>query len=143
MKVYCCSGWFSPAQEDARQSILAAIREVGFEVYSPKDDFLYEVGVTRPQEVFDENIKHIVSSNLVIASTVEKDMGALFECGYANAVRTPIIYFWPGNGKGKFNLMLSQTAIAVVHSKKELIKVLKNIKKLGVILTMPYTGDIE
>lgn len=142
MKCYLASGWFDIKQENARQEILASCRLAKIEVYSPKEDLLYVPGVTRPQEVFDENIEQIRKTDFMIASTVGKDMGTLFECGCAFTINKPIVYYWPG-GKGNFNLMLSQSAHVVTTTPQDLLFVLNLIQESGEVPRIPYKGDIE
>lgn len=142
MRAYVASGWWGEEQEKARVQILDACKFAGLQVYSPKDDFLYIKGKTEPQEVFEENIKQILSSDLVIASTVGKDMGTLFECGYSFSENIRLIYYWPG-GKGPFNLMLSQTASQVCTSFEMLKFSLQNVVKDGFVRYIEYKGEIE
>jgi nucleoside 2-deoxyribosyltransferase len=142
MRAYVASGWWGKEQEKARIQILDACKFAELQVYSPKDDFLYIKGKTNPQEVFEENIKQITNSNLVIASTVDKDMGTLFECGFSYSIGIPLIYYWPG-GEGPFNLMLSQTAKQVCTSFELLKFSLQNVIKDGFVRYIEYKGEIE
>ncbi len=99
MKAYVSSGWFTDEQEDARQDILYAIDECGYDAYSPREDLLYVPGETKAADVFAENIRMINECDIVIASTAGKDMGTIFECGVAYSVGVPIVYYWK-NGSG-------------------------------------------
>jgi len=141
MKYYCASGWFSYEQEESRKIILNTLKKAKFDVYSPKDDGLFKEGMN-PEEIFQENLKQIRECDFVIASTEGKDLGTLFESGYAFARSIPIIYFW-NNGFGNFNLMLSQSAHRVTTTSHQLFALLCEIKQTGVIQKVPYTGDIE
>jgi nucleoside 2-deoxyribosyltransferase len=142
MKAYIASGWFTEEQDLARLQIIHSCRSVYLDFYSPKDDFLYIPGKTNPQEVFEENIKQIISSDFVIASTVGKDMGTIFECGFTYSLDIPLIYYWPG-GKGPFNLMLSQTAKQVCTSFELLKLSLQNVIKDKCVRYIEYKGEIE
>lgn len=142
MKAYIAAGWFSDEQERVRMIVKTSLMEVGIKFYSPKDDALFkEGGQFDAQEVFRDNLTCIDSADFVIASTTEKDMGTLFECGYAFAHGIPIIYIWPGTGK--FNLMLGQSARAVVTSKAQLIGYLKSCNDNGKIYHIPFVGAQE
>jgi nucleoside 2-deoxyribosyltransferase len=141
MKCYLASGWWSELQEAARQVILTELKKAKIDVYSPKDDGLFKEGMD-PEEIFQENLKQINQCDFIIASTEGKDMGTLFEAGYAYAVKKPIVYFWH-NGYGKFNLMLSQSAHAVTTSSGGLFEILKRIKSSGIVPVITYKGDIE
>jgi len=111
MKVYVAAGWFTPDQEAARAQILHVLRGAGVQVYSPKDDGLYVKG-DDPSKVFNTNLTEILKCDLVVASTEGKDMGTLFECGFAYSMRVPIVYYYLGDGP--FNLMLAASATEVV-----------------------------
>ena len=141
MKAYVASGWFSDEQESARQDIITALKIANLDFYSPKDDFLYEPGKTSPQEVFEENINQIKKSNIIV-STVGKDMGSIFESGVSFVLRKRIVYYWP-RGKGKFNLMLSQTATAVFTEALPLSLYLTGAVRLGYFPIIEYKGEIE
>lgn len=152
MKVYVAAGWFTDEQEEARQIILKSLHVVNnlhnnyFTVYSPKEDFLFEKGKTKPQEVFEANVKKIMSIDFIIASTVGKDMGTLFECGVAYAQGRSIVYYWPYNvdtHKKKFNLMLSQSSRAVCRFQTELLSILLRTVEIGFVPFQHFDGDIE
>lgn len=141
MKIYICSGWFSPDQESRLNEMLTICKQLKLNIYSPRDDFLYEPGKTNPQEVFEENLKQINTSNMLLVSTAGKDMGTLWECGYAFANNIPLVFYFPLNVK--FNLMLSQSAEAVLRSLSELEDYLKLYKETETVYYIPYKGDIE
>jgi nucleoside 2-deoxyribosyltransferase len=63
--------------------------------------------------VFAENINQIKNCDVLVASTVGKDMGTLFECGAAYILGKPIIYFW--ESEGPLNLMLAGSAAYVAR----------------------------
>lgn len=141
MKAYVASGWFTPTQEKVRKEIIEIVKNVNMHIYSPKDDLLYVRGRTDPQAVFKENLDQIQSCDVVIASTEGKDMGTLFECGYAYSINKPIIYYW--KGKGKFNLMLSQSAHYVVSDTMLLRHYLRLCIYSNSVKKMKYHGGIE
>ena len=138
MRAYIAAGWFSDKQEEARQDLLTACRACNIEVYSPKDHMLYVPGKNKPREAFDENVIQIEAADFVLASTVEKDMGTIFECGYAFAMNIPIVYYCPGL-EGPFNLMLAESARAVFTNLMPLIDYL--LKKE--LKPVPYIGEQE
>lgn len=139
MKVYIASGWFTPHQELARLEIKETLEEAGIDHFSPKDDNLagevdHPLALTC---VFDTNVDEIEHCDLMIASTIGKDMGTLFECGVAYKAGIPIVYYAPGL-KGNFNLMLAQSAHAVATSRTDL-----EIMALGRFPQRDYVGRIE
>ncbi len=140
MKVYIASGWFSNEQEAARIKILNASHKAGFEVYSPKDHGLYVPGQSTPSAIFTTNIAEIIICDAVVASTVGKDMGTVFECGFAFSLNKPIIYFWEGKS---LNLMLSESGYFVAKTEQDLYDYLLLSKNSGSFRSHEYTGDIE
>ncbi len=112
--VYIAAGWFNDEQYKALEEIKLVLS--GWKHFSPKDD-------TNPEEgwdkVFSDNMTNLNMCSLVVASTVGKDMGTLFECGYAHAIGKKIVYYAPGL-EGDFNLMLAKSAHRVCTSFKEL-----------------------
>lgn len=142
MKVYLASGWFTDEMERARLEALTLLKSLLYEVYSPKDDMLFEEGMN-PDDVFNDNIKHIVNCDFVLASTEGRDTGTIFECGVAYQMRKPIVYYWKAPEGVPFNLMLSQSAYAVATSELTLSKILASFQQNGKPYKIPYEGDIE
>ncbi len=141
IKIYICSGFFNEDQNKKLSTMLTACKELKLDIYSPRDDFLYIPGKTDPQEVFEENLKQIKQSDMLLVSTAGKDMGALWECGYAYALNIPLVFYYPD--KGVFNLMLSQSARAVLTTNKKLYEYLSTIKDTNLVHTVKYTGELE
>ena len=123
MRVYLASGWFSAEQESARLEIKEVLEEVGISFFSPKDDNLAgeDAPVTELDKVVHNNITEINNCDYMVASTIGKDMGTLFETGYAYAREVPIIFYAPGL-EGNFNLMLARTGHAVATNREDLLK---------------------
>lgn len=141
MRIYICSGFFNSDQTAKLEVMLNECKLLKLNIYSPKDDFLYIPGKTNPQEVFNENLAQIQQSDMLLVSTAGKDMGALWECGYAYALNIPLVFYYPD--KGIFNLMLSQSARAVLTSNKELSDYLRIIRDTNTLPLIKYKGDIE
>lgn len=141
MRIYIASGWFDEKQEIRRQEILKICKELKLNVYSPKEDMLYEPGKIDPRTVFIENLTQIRKSSAVLASTEGKDLGSVWECGYAYANNIPIIYYFPYSTK--FNLMLAQSAVAVITSTNLLRVYLERIQADRKVYSIFYSGDIE
>ena len=94
-----------------------------FELASPRRIFVCPPGA--PKEVQDEtfsgNLHHIETSDFLLVNTRDKDIGTIWEAGYAFAFKKPIIYFCAGLPEGaKFNLMLARSGIKVCTSFKQL-----------------------
>jgi nucleoside deoxyribosyltransferase len=150
LKVYLASPFFNPEQI-SRLWIIETLVEYLFEVYSPRKQFQFESG-TKPtkedaKKVLEANHKAIEESDFIIAITDDKDMGTLYECGYASKTKIPIIYCAFTLGDKAFNLMLAETGIAVVKYYCDLIDVLHIIKNKGLnseeLNKYKYQGLIE
>lgn len=141
MKTYVAAGWFSPEQEKARQEILHALSLTEIEAYSPKEDGLYVPGKMPASKAFTENILEISKADFVIASTEGKDMGTLFECGAAFILNKPIVYYFKTGGK--FNLMLSESARAVITNFDHLKDYLKAVDTNQDVVEQSYMGEKE
>ena len=141
MKIYVAAGWFTPEQEKARLDILECCNTAGIQVYSPKDDMPYIPGSTTPVKVFLENIRQITQCTAVVASTVGKDMGTIFECGYSYSLGLHIIYYYPSSAP--FNLMLAASACAVCTTKDELQRYMEMVITKGYFPVLPYKKEVE
>jgi nucleoside deoxyribosyltransferase len=149
LKVYLAGGWFSPFQDKALTELESILfSNPKFKVYSPRKEIKLEgkEGIEMQNFVFAENCKNINEADIVIASTVDKDMGTLWECGFAFANKKPIIYtlFDERFKEAKFNLMLAASGIAAFTDKQEFIKFLDKITPENVSsIKQRYGGEFE
>ena len=113
MKVYFAGGWFNPAQEEEHTRVGNFLeRHKKLEVFNPRTaggDFKVGKETEHMTQVLLNNCKAIDDADLVVAITDYKDMGTLWECGYAYAKQKPIIYYCETLGDKPFNLMLAKT----------------------------------
>lgn len=134
-KVYLASGWFNPEQKRMMEEIyftLNGMKKAGHidlfapfydgVVLDPKNDPEWK---TKMKDVWDLDIRELSSSQLVVASTQDHDVGTIFECGYASARYTPILCY-NSNPELGLNLMLSQEARGFVKSQVQLIKAMES-----------------
>jgi len=119
-KVYVAGGWFTPEQIDSLEDVEYCVKLMDSTSFMPRHMNLGEDGCNW-DDIFSENIKHLNSSSLVIASTAGKDMGTIWECGYAYAKNIPIVYYTKGITKP--NLMLGKSGI-ICKDLKELMNYL-------------------
>lgn len=120
-KIYVAGGWFSDEQVEALDDLEYVVQLCSrYSNFMPRHMNLGVEGVNW-DSIFKENIKHLNNSSLVVASTVGKDMGTMWECGYAYAKNIPIVYYTPGIDKP--NLMLGKSGI-ICKTKKELMEYL-------------------
>lgn len=147
MVVYGAGSWFTPKAKQCLDDMYEVIRESGLNIWSPKDECLCppDADFNTRKKVFDADVKAIDNCDLVIASTCDKDMGTLFESGYAFAKEIPVIYYAELPKGSAFNLMLATSAIAVATSKDELYNILSYYKDndWNFKLKLPYSGPIE
>lgn len=148
MKVYLASGWFNPvqAEELTRLENIFDERNNFFELSSPRRIFVCPPGA--PKEVQDEtfygNLRHIQQSDFLLVNTRDKDIGTIWEAGYANAYGKPIVYFCAGLPKGaKFNLMLARSGIKVCTSFEQLEDYLDRTIEEELLPLEPYSDSIE
>ena len=131
-KIYFASPWFTPEQEEREERLKAKLRSLGFDVHSPKETAVCGA-ISDPetrQKIFDGNIDAIDACDIVFAITDGKDMGTIWEAGYAygmNAMRkkvsynfgiefepVKIVYYCETIGNGLFNLMLAQSGDIII-----------------------------
>jgi nucleoside 2-deoxyribosyltransferase len=140
LKIYLAGGWFTPAQERTLNYLEEALSRYPnkFVVFSPRKATLILPGTQVTDEVrkkvFSKNLEEIEGCDLIIASTEDKDMGTLFECGYGYAKGKPIIYVNFSIGNKPFNLMLQESGIAVAKDRETFEKVLDILVNRGLDL---------
>ena len=126
VRIYFASPWFTPEQEEREERLKAKLRSLGFEVHSPKEEAVCGA-ISDPetrQRIFQGNIDAIDESDIVFAITDGKDMGTIWEAGYAYgfnraceiacAPKIKIVYYCETLGDGLFNLMLAQSGDIVI-----------------------------
>ena len=147
-KIYLASGWFNPTQAE-ELSILEDIfdaRAEHFDLASPRRIFVCPPGA--PKEVQDEtfsgNLHHIETADFLLVNTRDKDIGTIWEAGYAYSFNKPIVYFCAGLPEGaKFNLMLARSGIKVCTSFEQLEDYLDRAIKEDSLPIEPYSDAIE
>ena len=147
-KIYLASGWFNPVQAKELTNLESIFdsRSAHFELASPRRIFVCPPNA--PKEVQDEtfsgNLHHIETADFLLVNTRDKDIGTIWEAGYAFAFKKPIIYFCAGLPEGaKFNLMLARSGIKVCTSFKQLEEYLDRVISTGELPNEPYADAIE
>lgn len=127
LKIYLAGGWFTPEQEEEHTRIYNNIKDL-FDVFNPK--FAGIVSKNNSEEDKDKNtqilkgnIEAINNSDIVLVIYDYKDVGTLWEAGYAYALKKPIVYYAETLGNKPFNIMLAKTGYFV-----------SNIKDLNILL---------
>jgi len=147
MKVYLAAGWFNPTQaaELDRLEEVCDTRD-WIDLASPRRIFVCPPDAPKEAQdaTFDGNLHHIKTANFLIVNTRDKDIGTIWEAGYAYANNVPIVYFCAGLSKGaKFNLMLARSGAKVCTSFEELEDYLDRCFNAENILNEPYSDAIE
>ena len=146
-KVYLASGWFNPVQAEE----LTRLEEVcdnraWIDLASPRRIFVCPPGAPKEvqDETFDGNLHHIKTADFLIVNTRDKDIGTIWEAGYAYANEVPIVYFCQGLPEGaKFNLMLARSGVKVCTSFEQLEDYLDRWFADGDLICAPYDQEIE
>lgn len=133
-KIYFASPWFTPEQEEREERLKAKLRSIGFSVWSPKEEAIcgtFSDKETR-ERIFQGNCDAIQDADIVFAVTDGKDMGTIWEagyaygynenCGFTGARKIIIVYYCETLGDGKFNLMLAESGDIVITKFEELDK---------------------
>ena len=147
-KIYLASGWFNPAQ-DRELSMLESIfdkRQEHFKLSSPRRIFVCPPDAPRSvqDETFEGNLAHIKNADFLVVNTRDKDIGTIWEAGFAHASNIPIVYFCAGLPEGaKFNLMLARSGIKVCTSFEQLEDYLDRTIETGSLPYEPYDQEIE
>lgn len=154
MKVYFASPWFNPDQAEREERVKGRLRELGFNVWSPKENSSLSP-ITDPvirEKIFSANVEHIKSCDIIFAITDGKDMGTIWEAGFANGYNAGmedsetfkpiiIVYYCETLGpNGQFNLMLAQSGNITITKFEDLDKLPELIEKNE---GLAYAGIVE
>lgn len=124
----------------------AKLRELGFDVFSPRDFFVVKEDADQETRtnVFKENIKHIEGCDVFFGITDYKDMGTLVECGIAFGMnqkdgrKRKLVWYAETLGDNPFNLMLANSADVVITKFEDLDKLPEYLEK-----GFTYNGKVQ
>lgn len=112
---YLASPFFKDTQIQREEDVKNALRNEGYTVYSPREN-----GVLTPDatdevrtKIFKENCEAIQKSHRILAITDEKDIGTIWEAGYAYGIGKEIVYYAETLGDNPFNVMLGKSGIGI------------------------------
>ena len=148
MKIYLAAGWFNPkqAEELTKLEEIFDNRASFFDLASPRRIFVCPPDAPKSvqDETFSGNLHHIETADFLLVNTRDKDIGTIWEAGYAHAFKKPIVYFCAGLPEGaKFNLMLARSGVKVCTSFEQLEDYVDRIIDTGELPFEPYDKDIE
>lgn len=119
---YLASPFFKDSQIQREEIVKTVLREHGYKVYSPKEN-----GVLTPDatdevrtKIFKENCEAIQKSHRILAITDEKDIGTIWEAGYAYGIGKEIVYYAETLGNNPFNVMLGKSGIGIFTNYNDL-----------------------
>lgn len=154
-RVYFASPWFTPEQEEREERLKAKLRSLGFVVHSPKEEAVCGV-ISDPetrQRIFKGNTDAIDGCDIVFVITDGKDMGTIWEAGYAYGIKQyqieacvpndriiKIVYYCETLGNGLFNLMLAQSGDIVITKFEDVDKLPELLEKGE---NVAYVGKIQ
>lgn len=121
---YLASPFFKDSQIQREEIVKTILREHGHKVYSPKEN-----GILTPDaidevrtKIFKENCEAIQKSRRILAITDEKDIGTIWEAGYAYGIGKEIVYYAETLGNNPFNVMLGKSGIGIFTNYDDLGK---------------------
>lgn len=119
---YLASPFFKDSQIQREEIVKTVLREHSYKVYSPKEN-----GVLTPDatdevrtKIFKENCEAIQKSRRILAITDEKDIGTIWEAGYAYGIGKEIVYYAETLGNNPFNVMLGKSGIGIFTNYNDL-----------------------
>ena len=168
MKIYFASPWFTEAQLERETRLIKKLRDLGFEVFSPREESNISgsfADENSQKSTFENNIVNIDNCDILFGVTDGKlgictepdkegkpmnaaDSGTLFEIGYAyNCNRKTgkpyLVYYAETLGNSPFNLMLAQSGDIIITEYEDLDNLQDYIKKVKKGEKVKYVGRIE
>jgi len=115
--IYIASPFFNQEQLDFVKAIESALNRKRIDYFSPRStgvllDMTEEEKQKRKKEIYNDNVKNIDMCTLMIAVIDDKDVGTMWEMGYATAKGKPIISI--SNKNYGLNVMLAESVRAHV-----------------------------
>lgn len=144
--IYIASPFFNEEQLERLGFIKEVLKQNDLCYFSPMDECLlpFDAPMSQRKKVFHDNCKAICSSTFVLGVTDGKDMGTIWECGYAFAQNIPIIYFAETLGDRPFNLMLAESGVKVLRTRDQLAQYLEKVLLQNVSFEREdFHGNIE
>ena len=140
---YFASPFFNDEQIERETRLICHLRDMGYSVFSPRENcYLPPTSSQEEREkVFKDNCDAIRQSKAVFAITDGKDIGTIWEAGFACGIKVPVVYYAETLGNNQFNLMLAQSGVDVFTSQDEVTKESLSSALKGQV--RKYRGDIE
>lgn len=112
---YLASPFFKDSQIQREEAVKNALRNEGYTVYSPRENGILTPDATDEvrTKIFKENCEAIQKSHRILAITDEKDIGTIWEAGYAYGIGKEVVYYAETLGDNPFNVMLGKSGIGI------------------------------
>jgi nucleoside 2-deoxyribosyltransferase/thymidylate kinase len=121
---YLASPFFKDTQIQREEAVKKLLRNKYYTVYSPREN-----GVLTPDatdevrtKIFKENCEAIQKSHRILAITDEKDIGTIWEAGYAYGIGKEVVYYAETLGDNPFNVMLGKSGIGIFTKYNDLVE---------------------
>lgn len=120
---YLASPFFNEQQIEREEYVKKILRNSGYSVYSPRENGILTPDATDEvrTKIFTENCEAIQRSDKVLAITDGKDIGTIWEAGYAYGIGKKVVYYAETLGDNPFNVMLGKSGIGVALSRYEIM----------------------
>lgn len=121
---YLASPFFKDSQIQREEAIKNALRNEMYTVYSPRENGILTPDATDEvrTKIFKENCEAIQKSHRILAITDEKDIGTIWEAGYAYGLGKEIVYYAETLGDNPFNVMLGKSGIGIFTKYNDLVE---------------------
>lgn len=121
---YLASPFFKDSQIQREEAVKNALRCVGYTVYSPRENGILTPDATDEvrTKIFKENCEAIQKSHRILAITDEKDIGTIWEAGYAYGIGKEVVYYAETLGNNPFNVMLGKSGIGIFTNHNDLVE---------------------
>lgn len=114
IKVYLAGPFFNEEQEERINYLEDLLDKHNFSVFSPRQASRIKPGCSQEDMIktFEGNTFNIDSADFVLAVLDDKDIGTVWETGYAYAKKVPVLYFNETRPADKGpNLMLAMSTL--------------------------------
>ena len=121
---YLASPFFKDSQIQREEAVKNALRNEGYTVYSPRENGILTPDATDEvrTKIFKENCEAIQKSRRILAITDEKDIGTIWEAGYAYGLGKEVVYYAETLGNNPFNVMLGKSGIGIFTKYNDLVE---------------------
>ena len=139
--IYIAAPFFTKKQVDFVESIEQALATCGEEYYSPRSDGVLmkqteEERQANKKKIYDKNVAKICESDFMVAVIDDRDIGTIWEMGYAKAMNIPTVTI--SNESYGLNVMLAESVQAHVLHLDDMIRAIDDPSYKGELLTGVY-----